>query len=108
MPEIVSAIELPGPRIQRAGEINQCDPPDSGQREYRGLALPRSITEEKKSYGKSHEGKSRPGENRKQPTLRLTEVMYAVDVRLHRPRQPARTPTRPKQRSGERNHGCDG
>ena len=70
------------------------------------VAAPRCFAQslkKKKSDRQSGERKRRPGENGKQPRLRLAEVVYAVDIGFERPRQPTRTPTRPQQWSQQGN-----
>ncbi len=66
------------------------------------LALPHPIAHQQKANRQPGKRKSCPGEDREEPRLRLLKRVYAVDIRLERPGQPAQPQSRPHQRRGQR------
>src|SRR4030088_1900680 len=88
---------MDGRRIEKNGKRAGKDSRPAERREGESFLALGKVRKQKESHRETREGERRPGEQRKEPWLRLIEDVHAVDVGLDGPRQELRPMRRPKR-----------
>src|SRR5439155_27158086 len=108
VPKIVHGVELPATHIKPPCQIDERNSTDCDERELLVASVSPPVARHQQSNRQASKSKACPRKNREEPGLRFAQIMYAVDIRLERPRKPVRTPRCPKQRreQGDRQSDC--